>query len=204
MLQKILTILLLISVSRVYSQDERIIISEKKQGKRIVLLAENTTTDTLNIFLMVISEGYRRSADRPVLKNIPPLSKSPMITLIEISNVPSSYSYDLIINDQENDLNFSRVKEEIDIEKVISDKLVIFTKDDCDKCDLLSEKLESKEVNFRNFNIDEDSVLYNQFIAFIQKKQPEKLVIELPVIWNKSYALFGYNDVESLITELVD
>ena len=202
MLRKFILVLVLICFSNSYSQDGRIIISEKKRGKRISLVAENTTSDTLNIFLMVISEGYRRSAARPVLKNIPPNSKVPMMTMIELANTPSSYSYNLIINDQENDLQFSRVKEEIDIERVINNKLVIFTKKDCDKCDLLSSTLETKDFNFRNFNIDDDKALYNQFLAFIQKKQPEKLVIKFPVIWNKDHTIFGYDSLEEVLGEL--
>ena len=202
MLRKFILIIILIYFSNSYSQDGRIIISEKIQGKRISLLAENTTSDTLNIFLMVISEGYRRSADRPVVKNIPPNSKVPMMTMIELANTPSSYSYNLIINDQENDLQFSRVKEEIDIERVIHNKLVIFTKTNCDKCDLLSSTLEAKDFNFRNFNIDDDRALYNQFLAFIQKKQPEKLVIKFPVIWNKDHTIFGYDSLEEVLGEL--
>lgn len=123
MLHRILTVFALFIWVSAFSQDERIILSEKKQDKRIVLFAENTTKDTLNIFLMVTSEGYRRSADRPVIKNIPPLGKTPMITLIEMDGVPSTYDYTLVVNERKNDLNFSRQKRDIDIEKVISRKI---------------------------------------------------------------------------------
>ena len=41
-----------------FSQDSRIVISEKKQGKRLVFMAENISKDTLNIFFMVRSEAY--------------------------------------------------------------------------------------------------------------------------------------------------
>ncbi|NNM09630.1 MAG: hypothetical protein HKO61_10680, partial [Flavobacteriaceae bacterium] len=54
------------------SQGLKVLIKEQKSGKRLVLVAENKTQDTLNVFLMVNAEGYRRSASKPVIKNIPP------------------------------------------------------------------------------------------------------------------------------------
>lgn len=35
-----------------FSQDEKVFIIEKRQGKRIVLSAKNTTNDSINIFLL--------------------------------------------------------------------------------------------------------------------------------------------------------
>ncbi len=199
---RILTILILFIWGFAFSQDERIILSEKEQGKRIVLMAENTTKDTLNVFLMVTSEGYRRSADRPVIKNIPPSGKTPMITLIEMSGVPSTYDYTLVVNDMENDLNFSRQKRDINIEKVVLGKLVLFTTEGCKKCDALSVALEAKNIAHRSFDISKDPALYDQFILFIQKKQPEKIVIRLPMIWNKDYTVFGYDNLEKILKKL--
>lgn len=199
---KILIILQLIFTVTCYAQDAQIVLSEKKRGKRIVLVAENKTTDTLNVFLMVISEGYRRSADRPVIKNIPPLSKTPMITLIELSNVPSSYAYELIINDKEYDLTSLPKKKVNDIEKNINGKLVIFTKDECEKCVALSESLEMRKIGHRTFNINEDPILYKQFIVFIEKEFTLEVRIKFPVIWNKDHAIFGFEDLENMLSVL--
>lgn len=110
MTHKILILLTLFACGTLFSQEKRVLISEKKQGKRTVLYAENTTKDTLNVFFMVISEGFRRSADRPLIKDIPPLSKEPMITLIEIKESPSNYTYTLVVNEAQNDLHFTPEK----------------------------------------------------------------------------------------------
>lgn len=75
MKHSLITLLLLLLSQMGWSQQEKVIISENKKGKRIVLMAENKTTDALNVFLMVFAEGYRRSADKPILKDLPPLSK---------------------------------------------------------------------------------------------------------------------------------
>ena len=70
MLRKILFTFLAFSSFQMYCQELKVLISEKKSGKRIVLFAENRTTDTLNVFFMVNAEGYRKSASKPVIKDI--------------------------------------------------------------------------------------------------------------------------------------
>ena len=204
MLSKILTTFLLLFAVSIYSQEARILLSEKKTGKRIVLIAENTTKDTLHVFLMVNSEGYRKSAARPVLKKVPPLGKTPMITLIEIQNIPSKYTYELIVSEKENNLNLDMDRKAKDIKKTISGKLVLFTMDYCEKCDLLEASLKTKNVKHRSFNIGEDPVLYQQFIAFITNDLKEETKIKFPVIWNKNHTIFGYENLEVVLEKLAN
>lgn len=185
-----------------FAQDSRIIITEEKIGKRVTVFAENTSKDTLNIFLMIFPEGFRRSASQPKLTNIAPKEKLLMTTLIELGTKPSSYSYELFVNDEEQNINMSFEKNVIDIEKVITGKVVIFSNDLCEKCDYLSKVLDEKRIAHRNFNITEDKVLYNQFLYFIEKKYPNKKIAALPVVWNKDYLIFGYTDVEDVLMQL--
>lgn len=186
-----------------YSQTDRIIISEKEKGKRIVLYAENTTDETLNIFILVDANGYRRSADKPILMDIPAKRKVPVTTLIKLNQPNASYTYELIIND-ELDLtkNISYQKAAADIERVITDKLVIFSKVGCDRCKRLDDELKYRRIEYRNFNIDEDPVLYKQFMAFIQNTFTEKTQIRFPVIWNKDQAIFGYDELDDVMSKL--
>ncbi|RMA58487.1 thioredoxin domain-containing protein [Ulvibacter antarcticus] len=203
MLRKIiLTIIILFATSVLIAQEDGVVISEKKSGKRVVLFAENTTKDSLNVFFMVLSEGYRRSADRPVIKNIPPLSKIPMITLIELADIPSSYSYELVVNDKEYNLDVSIKKDVKDIEKLIEGKLVLFTIDDCDKCEQLSNTLNDRNIAHRTFNIHKDEELYRQFMAFIKKDHSEVMRIMFPVIWNKDHTIFGYKKLDEILIEI--
>ena len=203
MLPKILTTFLLLFAVSIYSQEARILLSEKKTGKRIVLIAENTTKDTLHVFLIVNSEGYRKSAARPVLKKVPPFGKTPMITLIEIQNIPSTYTYELIVSEKENSLNLDMDTKAKDIEKIISGKLVLFTTAYCEKCELLGASLKSKNVQHRSFNIAQDPVLYRQFIAFISDELKGETKIKFPVIWNKDHTIFGYKNLEEVLKKLV-
>ena len=202
MLKKILLTFLLIFGFSGIAQESRVLISEKKTGKRLVLFAENTTSDTLNTFLMVTSKGYRRSASRPVLKNIPPKQKLPMITLIEIIGQEQFYSYDLIVNEEDNNLSLEFEGEAKDIEQVIKDKLVIFTVANCDKCRLLSAQLDAKRIAHQSFSLDTDALLYRQFIGLIEKDFTTETRIRFPVIWNKDHVIFSYDELETIMSLL--
>lgn len=181
------------------TDNEKISITEKKTGKRIVLFAENKTQDTLNIFLMVTSEGYRRSASKPIIKDILPLSKTPMITLIELTDIPSNYTYKLIVNDEPLNINVHFNKEIEDIEKVIQGNLVLFTEDNCEKCTLLETMLTAQRTGYQSFNIRQDKRMYQQFIQFINKHFPEKTKLRLPIIWNKTEVILGYDNLEDVL-----
>ncbi|QIE59002.1 hypothetical protein G5B37_05325 [Rasiella rasia] len=202
MLKKLLFITVLLASFGSYAQGLKVLITEKKKGKRIVLVAENKTTDTLNVFLMVNAQGYRKSASKPVIKNIPPKAKVPMITLIELSGEESTYTYDLIVNEEELDINISHDNQVKDIERTIDGRLVLFSADGCEKCTVLSDSLTKRRIDHRVFNINENPVVYRQFMAFIERKLTSETKIRFPVIWNKDEAVFGYDDLEKTISEL--
>ncbi len=196
---KILLLITVLSAHSALSQGLKVLIKEKKQGKRLVLIAENKTQDTLNVFLMVNAEGYRRSASKPVIKNVPPLSEVPMITLIELNGVESRYTFDLVVNDKESPLSFSQDEPERDIERVMHGKIVIFTADGCTKCTALSEKLNENRIQHRVFDIQQDAMLYGQFMSFIERKLTSRTKIRFPVIWNRDDVIFGYDKIEEII-----
>ena len=183
-------------------QGLQVMVSEKKTGRRIVLMAENMTNDTLNVFFMVNADGYRKSASKPVIKDIPPKAKVPMVTLIELTDVPSQYTYDLIINKEKRNLNFTYEKQAKDIQKFIEGRIVVFATNTCEKCDVLAQRLQEKRISHRVLNITEDAILYNQFMRLIERDLKEETRIRFPVIWNKDRVIFGYDDLEAILIEL--
>ncbi|GEQ85781.1 hypothetical protein ULMS_12890 [Patiriisocius marinistellae] len=203
--QKLLFLSIILCTAITWAQQDRIIISEEKKGKRTVLKAENTTDETINIFILVHAEGYRRSADKPILIDIPAKRKIPLTTLIAIDTTTASYTYDMIINEdliEDLSKNVSYKKGAIDISRVIKDKLVLFSMTNCDRCQLLDETLLDKGIEYRNFNIDEDPILYKQFMAFIESSFTEKTKIRFPVIWNKTKAIFGFDNLEEVMMKI--
>lgn len=186
-----------------FSQNDKVIISEKKTGKRVVFTAENKTTDTLNVFIMLTAQGYRRSADRPVVMDIPPLKKVHVMTLIEMENQESSYTYNLIVNEKrDNSITVETEPQVADIETIIKGKVILFVKSDCPKCETLSAFLFEAQLPHRVFNIDKEPKLYSQFMNFIAKELQNTTKIRFPVIWNKTYTIFGYDNLEEVVREI--
>ena len=199
MIRKILTILLLLLAANHYAQGLKVLITEEKKGKRVQLFAENKTQDTLNIFLTVNAEGYRRSASKPVVKDIPPKAKLPMLTLIELDGVESRYTFDLVVNDAKNTTELTYDERERDIERVIRGQLVIFSSDECGKCQQLADALTERRIQHRLFNLEEDAVLFGQFMSHIERSLTADTKVIFPVIWNRDEVIFGYDDLNRII-----
>jgi glutaredoxin len=185
------------------AQNEKVVIHEKKTGKRVTLLAENKTSDTLNIFLMIQAEGYRRSAEKPVLTNLPPFSTVAITTLIELANADSAYTYDLIVNEQENLVQIDYEKEVIDISSILKNKLVLFRPTRCGKCDILEAMLDKSRLEFRTFNIEKSPSIERQLHAFLDTTIKDQSNIRYPVIWNKDHVQLGYDDLELTLQNLI-
>ena len=202
MAQKIILLFFIVCSFQSFSQDPEVMITEEKNGKRIVLFAENMTMDTLNVFLRVNADGYRKSASKPVIKDIPPLEKIPMITLIELNKEQANYTFDLIVNEEKRNLTYKVQKPVKDIHKIISGRLVIFSLPHCEKCDEISNRLTKERIQHKAFNIKESELIYEQFMAFIESDPTKVTQIRFPVIWNKDHVIFGYDNLEKIVNEL--
>ena len=177
-------------------------IIEQKRGKLTDLYAQNKTEDTLNIFFLVHAKGYRKSASKPIIENIPPFSSIKLTTLIELSSEPSSYTYDLIINGDATDTSFDYEDLPKDIEKIINRKIVLFTGINCEKCSELITALNDNQIRYDLIDINEKPVYYRQFIAHIQSELTVDTRIRLPLIWNKDHVIFGYDFLDVVLEEL--
>lgn len=169
-----------------YGQDV-VQITDTLVGKRLTVYAENTSDTIVNIFFKIEAEGYRRSAERPVIVDLPPNRKTKVATLVKVDPNAPAYDYILVIN-KEKPGDFSVTKDRdyvADIEPMINGKLVIFGHPDCDRCNALESALSQNEVKFRSFNIDQDKKLYEQFLSLLEKKEEKKPIIRLPFVWNK-------------------
>ncbi|MCF6307209.1 MAG: hypothetical protein L3J09_04555 [Flavobacteriaceae bacterium] len=183
------------------TNDDRVKLTITENGKRTIFFAENTSQDTLRAFLILKPVGYRRSSSRPILKDIPPKTKVAMTTIIETSNVPSSYTYQFIIDEKRINLDDIRKKSSKDISKLIENRLVIFYEGDCEKCVLLSDALKKNRIKHRVFDINQDQKLYDQFVKFIRNRFPDKTEFNLPIIWNKNKAVFGYDNLDLMLNK---
>jgi len=89
----------------VLSQEKGIRIVEKVEKKRTLIYAENTTEVPKVMFFKVNPTGYRRRSHRPLIKTIPPKTKKFLITLIPLTDVESSYTYEMVVNNEIENIN---------------------------------------------------------------------------------------------------
>jgi len=185
-----------------FSQEGQVLISEKKVGKRLVLHAENLTNDTINVFLLVEAKGYRKSASKPVIKDIPPKTKVPMLTMIALAEEESSYTYELILNKDiafEETISYDNMAK--DVETMIHNKIVVFTFETCAKCSTLLSYLKKNTISHLAIDINKSPVFYRQFILLIQEDLNKGARLQFPIVWNKDRAIFGYETIEALIAQ---
>ncbi len=90
------------------STEKKVYLVEEKLKKRTLLYVQNDTDSEKSVFLKIDPIGYRRRAQRPILKNIPAHTKVQMCILIPLTDVPSSYTYQLIVNDNTEPIEVNR------------------------------------------------------------------------------------------------
>lgn len=83
---------------------------EEKTAKRHFIYAENTTNENRSVFLKVMPKGYRRRANRPIIKLTPPKSKVLLVTLIPLKDSVPSYKLIFTANKEPQSINATKVK----------------------------------------------------------------------------------------------
>ncbi len=188
-----------------FAQDKAVILVEKKLPKRTILYAKNTTDSPQNIFLKVNPTGYRKSSSRPLIKTIPAQMELEMITLIPLKDVTSSYTYTLIVNDKPNTIEVHRSegpKKEANTADIMKTDFVIFTKNECEKCEKILEGLQEKHIPYREINIDTRTRFYDYFWELLKKDGYKEKEIIAPVLVLGGTLKYPIHDVSAVLLEV--
>ncbi len=110
-MKKIIYLLLMLHSLTGHTQKEEVFLVEEKLKKRTIIYVQNDSSEDRSVFLKVNPTGYRRSAQRPIIKNIPAKSKVQMLILIPLADISSHYTYNLIVNDELQSIDAKRNKE---------------------------------------------------------------------------------------------
>ncbi|AZQ44913.1 hypothetical protein [Nonlabens ponticola] len=105
---KYLTILFLLVSTTCLAQHDGIEIDVVKGHKKITYTAQNTTSDTLDLFFKVISDGFRRSADRPIITTVPAKSTINLLTLIPKKNADTTHTYIAVVTKPEHNIQIRK------------------------------------------------------------------------------------------------
>lgn len=124
MILRLVYILLFFSFFNLFSQEKEVYLVEEKQKKRTILYIQNDTDKSKSVFLKIKPIGYRKSAHRPIIKNIPSKSKVQILILIPLKDVTSSYTYDLVVNEDLENIDIKRSQIQQNIPKQLKDSLL--------------------------------------------------------------------------------
>lgn len=177
---------------------------EDKQAKKWLLYAQNNTDEEQEAFLLVQGEGFRRSADRPVIKKIPPNGKVLMITLIPLKGVTPTYTK--IFTYETNLQTISKRKGEngeeyVNIRPLKDDELTIFLEEDCEKCTLLTDFLNKNHLKYRVLNVTTHHKVKEFMFEHLKTTAFKGGMIDLPVVMFEGRKHWSIVDMKKFIKE---
>jgi len=167
------------------AQKEAIEIVEVKTKKKIAFYAVNHTETEKEVFFKVDGKGFRKSSYRPVIKKVPAQKKILLTTLIPLKNSTPEYTYFSSFDDTLQALNVDVVKVQnwktLD-ELIDKGETIIFTKDNCAKCEKLMGMLKANRIRHKAFNISE-SERYNGFFwnTISKMKRKDVMISSIPI-----------------------
>lgn len=197
---------LLTAFRATYSQEKNsVYLVEDKQKKRTIIYVQNDTNEDKSVFLKVNPIGYRKSAQRPTIKKIPANSKLQMMILIPLKDVTSSYTYNLIINDKLETIDIDRnknQKNEAPVSSILKSELIVFTKKQCTKCQILISKLKHEHVKFREVNIDSKNRYRDYLWELLDKEGYDKNTVRIPLIVKNGALIHPIDDPKKFVNSI--
>lgn len=186
------------------SQTDEVVLIEDKQPKRWLMYAQNNSEEEQEVFLMVQGTGFRRSADRPIIKRVPANSKVLMMTLIPLKGVEPVYSK--IFTYETNLQQIKRRKGEkdeeyVNIRPLKDDELTVFIEEDCEKCDYLLQFLNTNHINYRRLDLGVNPKVKDFMFGHLRKATYKGGIIDLPAIMYQGRKHWSINNIQQFVKE---
>ena len=172
------------------AQTEIVEIVEVKATKKITFYAINHTETDKEVFFKIDGKGFRKSSYRPVIKKVPAKKKVLITTLIPLKNTTPEYTYFYSFDDKLQELNLeTKVKSWKALDNLIDNgETIIFTKDECVKCEKLIGMLKANKIKHKSFNISKNKRYKEFFWNTISKmKRQDVLISSIPIAIAVSY-----------------
>ncbi len=157
------------------TQNKKVTLIEKQNGKRLELFAKNTDTISYVVFLRVTTTDFRRSAKRPILKPIAPNSETHLLTLIKLAGSEGMYTPHFIVNETSTNIKYRKDDDGIqrNFDKALSTtSIIIYEAENCNFCQETKDFFTANKINFEAM-----SVLDNK-LYLIKKLKKQGLAVE--------------------------
>ncbi|WP_162014341.1 glutaredoxin domain-containing protein [Kordia algicida OT-1] len=149
------------------------------------------------VFFKIDGKGFRKSSYRPVIKNAPSKQKTLLTTLIPLKNTTPEYTYFYSFDDKLEKVNVDVVN--VKNWKVLNQLIdrgetIIFTKDQCPKCEKLIGMLKANRISHKALNISENERYKEFFWNTISKmKRQDVMISSIPIAIVKGELHEGLN-----------
>ena len=178
---------------------------EEKQEKRWLLYAQNNTDEEQEAFLLVKGTGFRRSADRPIIKVIPPNEKVLLKTLIPLQGADPTYTKIFTFRSQLQTISKRKGEnneEYVNIRPIKPEEFTIFIEDGCDKCDILLNYLIDNNLKYRQLDLNTNHKVTEFLFDHLKKESGYKGgIIDLPAIFYQGRKHYSINDIKKFIRD---
>jgi hypothetical protein len=178
------------------AQTEAIEIVEVKGKKKIQFYAINHTEIEKEVFFKINGKGFRKSSYRPIIKKVPAQKKVLLTTLIPLKNITPEYTYFSSFDDKLKELNVNTTVKSWKALDHLIDKgeTIIFTKEECAKCEKLLGMLKANRIPHKAFNISENKRYTEFFWNTVSKmKRQDVIISSIPIAIVKGKLHEGLN-----------
>lgn len=221
-MRKLLLWFCLYCIGYVNAQEKPVYISKTQEGNNIILKAHNDLDQAVRITLNIKSKGMNLSAGPKIIKAMPANSVVRLVTMAPVPGMQASYSYKLSseILDPEEAVeivrqfteqrvivkNSSRHREKQALENVDNnlptDQVIVFIKEDCERCIELLDELKRNNINFTRYetgNEDEtEQLMWDALLAYGVKEGK----VLMPVVFYKEEVYYDIDEVATIIPNL--
>ncbi len=195
----------IVQTSQAQQKQNGVSIVEKKDTKRHYIYAKNEADSPRSVFLKVSATGYRRRADRPTIKMVPPKSEVLMLTLIPLRDTISEYTYIFVANTEAENLGIIREKnptESMGLNEFIESHDLIFTKSGNNKCDYLITALQEARKKFREVEIENKDWAFDYALQYLKNRGQKLDTIALPMALLKGKVIQPIKDISVFVQNL--
>lgn len=178
--------LFLCAFAKAQSKTDAVVLVEEKLSKRWNLYAQNNSDTDHEAFLLVKGSGFRRRANRPVIKMIPAGKKVLMTTLIPLNGENPKYNPIFTFEEKFKAINKKkndglRPEDAVNLRPINPKELTIFVEPQCAKCKILTDHLNSKHIKYRILNIKKHDAVRKLLFSTLPPSENHKM-IALPAL----------------------
>ena len=181
------------------------VISEKTESGYTLKAINNT--EVAREFTLTLTTENLNGYTNPIKVVVPPKST---VTAAELTKVPNEYvnlkfkfSHKAIPAKKTTTAEAKKTKEGVMTSlKVTPEDIVVFTKEDCDICDVVISYLNENKINFKQINVSKNPENHRSMWDLVRIENPNAEKVSIPVFLVKGKLNYNEKDIQGFVQGL--